>query len=161
MRNVPKKNYFLLILLFAVTAFIVFFACNIYKSRTEKQYISVMDTFITEVKLDDLNGYTLENSQVVIFVSNKSDYSLKDVEEDYKKIITDYNLQHLFVYLNVSAAETLDSFNEMYNVSLTNNNLPILVVIDEGKVVDSYVEAEYSKANIISFLEKNEVIESD
>lgn len=161
MREIPKKNYLILFILLAATAGIVFFACDIYESRTKKQYSSVMNSFLTEVKLDDLSGYTLENSTVVIFVSDKFDSSLEDIETKYKKILTENNIQHLFVYLDVSDESVLASFNEMYNLDLTTNTLPILVVIDEGKVINSYINPDFDEQKIGDFLEENEVIEND
>lgn len=161
MREIPKKNYLILFILLAATAGIVFFACDIYESRTKKQYSSVMNSFLTEVKLDDLSGYTLENSTVVIFVSDKFDSSLEDIETKYKKILTENNIQHLFVYLDVSDESVLASFNEMYNLDLTTNTLPILVVIDEGKVINSYINLDFDEQKIGDFLEENEVIEND
>lgn len=163
MRKIPAKNYVLLGLLFAVTVGIVLFACEIYNSRSTKQYTSVMNSFITEIKVDDLSGYTLENSPVVIYISDKTDSSLEKIEDDYKKLLTDYNLQNYFVYLDVSNSEidVVKSFEEKYNINLDKDNLPNLVVITEGKVADLYTAKEFIKTEIITFLEKNEVIESD
>lgn len=163
MRKIPAKNYVLLILLFVVTVAIVLFACDIYNSRSVKQYESVMNNFITEIKLDDLNGYTLENSNVVIYISDKTNSSLQEVEEDYKKLLTDYNLQNYFVYLDVSTntVDVVTTFEEKYKIKLDSENLPNLVVITDGEVVDLYTAKTFNKTEIITFLEKNEVIESD
>lgn len=161
MREIPKKNYLLLIILFVVTAGIVFFARDIYNSRTTKQYTSVMNSFLTEIKLDDLNGYTLENSQVVIFISDKSTSSFEELEIKYKKIITEHNLQPLFVYLDVNNTSNLDLFNQKYDVQLKLEELPILVVIMDGKVTDTYLSSNFNEVDVIEFLEKNEIIENN
>ncbi len=161
MREIPKKNYLLLIILFVVTAGIVFFARDIYNSRTTKQYTSVMNSFLTEIKLDDLNGYTLENSQVVIFISDKSTSSFEELEIEYKKIITEHNLQPLFVYLDVNNTSNLDLFNQKYDVQLKLEELPILVVIMDGKVTDTYLSSNFNEVDVIEFLEKNEIIENN
>ncbi len=161
MREIPKKNYLLLIILFVVTAGIVFFARDIYNSRTTKQYTSVMNSFLTEIKLDDLNGYTLENSQVVIFISDKSTSSFEELEIEYKKIITEHNLQPLFVYLDVNNTSNLDLFNQKYDVQLKLEELPILVIIMDGKVTDTYLSSNFNEVDVIEFLEKNEIIENN
>lgn len=163
MRKIPAKNYVLLVVLFLATISIVLFACDVYNSRSEKQYVSVMNDFITEITVDDLNGYTLENSPVVIYISDKTDSSLQEDEENYKKLLTDYNLQNYFVYLDVSTSsiDVVALFEEKYAVKLDAENLPNLVVIAEGKVMDLYTSSEFNKAEIVTFLEKNEVIESD
>ena len=150
-----------MIILFVVTAGIVFFARDIYNSRTTKQYTSVMNSFLTEIKLDDLNGYTLENSQVVIFISDKSTSSFEELEIEYKKIITEHNLQPLFVYLDVNNTSNLDLFNQKYDVQLKLEELPILVVIMDGKVTDTYLSSNFNEVDVIEFLEKNEIIENN
>ena len=99
MRKIPAKNYVLLVLLFVVTIAIVLFARNIYNSRSAKQYVSVMNDFITEIKVDDLNGYTLENSPVVIYISDKTNVSLEETEKKYKELLTNYNLQNYLFHL--------------------------------------------------------------
>ena len=163
MREIPAKNYVLLVLLFAVTIVVVLFARNIYNSRSEKQYVSVMNDFITEIKVDDLNDYTLENSPVVIYISDKTNVSLEETEKKYKELLTDYNLQNYFVYLDVSTntVDVVTVFEEKYNVKLDSENLPNLVVIVDGKIIDLYTSDSFNRAEIITFLEKNEVIESD
>jgi len=161
MRNIPKKNYLLLLILLAATIIIVVFACDIYESRTKKQYISAMNSFVTEIKLDDLSGYTLENSPVVIFVSDKTDIKLEEKEVEYKQLLTEYDLQNLFVYLNITDVDVLDEFKNKYNFEFDATLLPILVVIDEGIVVDVYSSSVFEENDIVKFLKKNEVIEND
>ena len=120
-----------------------------------------MNSFLTEIKLDDLNGYTLENSQVVIFISDKSTSSFEELEIEYKKIITEHNLQPLFVYLDVNNTSNLDLFNQKYDVQLKLEELPILVVIMDGKVTDTYLSSNFNEVDVIEFLEKNEIIENN
>lgn len=163
MRKIPIKNYFILLILIIATVGIVLFGCDVYESRIKKQYTSIMNSFITEIKLDDLNGYTLENSPVVIYISDKSDVTLEELEKKYKEILTEYNIQKFFVYLDVSnkSVDIFRNFEEKYKVDLNDEILPNLVVIDEGKVVDYYSSSDFNELNLTEFLRRNEVIESD
>lgn len=163
MKKIPAKNYFLLLVLFVATAAIVFFAVDVYTSRTKKQYVSIMHSFITEIKLNDLNYYTIDNSPVVIYISDKTNRNFENSELEYKKLLTEYNIQNYFVYLDISNMELniIEEFEKMYNVDIDNNNLPNLVVITEGKVTELYSSSIFNKPEIINFLEKNGVIESD
>lgn len=163
MRKIPTKNYFILLILFVATAGIVFFACDIYESRTKKQYTSIMNSFITEIKLDDLNDYTLENSPVVIYISDKTNANLETDEKKYKEFLTEYNIQNYFVYLDVSGEniDVIKEFEERYDVDLNEECLPNLVVITESKNTELYSSNTFDKVNIVEFLEKNEVIERD
>ena len=163
MRKVPMKNYFILILLLLITVGVVFFIKDIYQSHDDKKYVSIMNCFITEVKLDDLTDYTLENSPVVIFISDKNNSSLSVSENKYKDLLAEYDLQSLFVYLNVSnnKEDILKKFNEKYQINLDDKALPIIVVIDEGRAVDLYSKEQFNKPEVINFLTENGVIESD
>ena len=163
MRKIPAKNYLLLLLLLVVTVCVVLFAKDIYESRTKKQYTSIMNTFITEIKIDDLTDYTLENSPVVIYISDKTNVNLEMDEPKYKELLTDYNIQNYFVYLDTSSQvdNIIALFEKKYDIDINENELPNLVVIIEGKVVDVYNEKTFNKDLIVEFLEKNEVIERD
>lgn len=163
MRKVPAKNYLILLLLLVVTFGVVVFARDIYESRTKKQYTSIMNSFITEIKIDDLTDYTLENSPVVIYISDKTNVNLEDDEQKYKELLTDYNIQNYFVYLDTSSQvdDIIALFENKYSIDIDDSELPNLVVIVEGKVVDIYSAKEFNKASTIEFLEKNEVIERD
>lgn len=163
MRKVPAKNYLLLLLLLVVTFCIVVFARDMYESRTKKQYTSIMNSFITEIKIDDLTDYTLENSPVVIYMSDKTNIELENDEQKYKELLTDYNIQNYFVYLDTSnqVDDIITLFEKKYDIDINENELPNLVVIIDGKVVDIYSEKTFNKELIVEFLEKNEVIERD
>lgn len=163
MRKIPTKNYFILLLLFAATAGIVLFASEVYESRTRKQYTSIMNSFITEIKINDLDYYTLDNSPVVIYISDKTDVDLGEDEQRYKDLLIEYNIQNYFVYLNVSdeSIDVIKSFEELYNVDIAEETLPNLVVIDEGKVIGIYSYDIFNKTGVIDFLTQKGVIESD
>lgn len=120
-----------------------------------------MNAFITEVKLNDLEQ--LDVSQIVIFISDETDRNLEKQEKGIKEILVDYDLQPFFVYLDISSKDkdVLKEFNEKYNLSLKKDTLPILVVIDSGSVVNTYMNKEFSKRDVIDFLTVNGVIESD
>ena len=163
MRKIPAKNYLLLLLLLVVTVCVVLFAKDKYESRTKKQYTSIMNSFITEIKIDDLTDYTLENSPVVIYISDKTNVNLEMDEPKYKELLTDCNIQNYFVYLDTSSQvdNIIALFEKKYDIDINENELPNLVVIIEGKVVDVYSEKTFNKDLIVEFLEKNEVIERD
>lgn len=164
MKKVPLKNYFILLFILVITVVVVLGAREFYYSRTEKQYTSIMNDFITEVKLEDLDDYTLENSPAVIFISNKKDSSLETQEKQYKDVLIEYDIKHLFVYLDTSVEEEEDiltKFNQKYNMKISNIDLPKLVVVDGGKIVDEYSTLDFNQAEVVNFLMENGVIERD
>jgi hypothetical protein len=163
MRKIPKKNYLMFLVMVIFVVGFVFHLCGLYESRGHNKYVSPMNNFITEVKVDDIENHIMENSIVVIYVSDKKDDTLEEREEGFKKILTEYNIQQYFVYLDMSqnAEDVSEKFKEYYNDELDYEKLPILVSMIDGKVVGTYNEENYDEAKIIAFLKNNEVIEID
>lgn len=163
MREVPKKNYIIFLLMVVAVVIVVLYLSETHKTRISHKYISPMNNFVTEIKVDDIENYIIENPLVVIYVSDKKDETLKDREEDFKELLTEYNIQRYFVYLDMSIDTELvsNNFENKYHKELYYENLPILFVMIDGQVVDVYNEKNYDTTKIIAFLKKNEVIEID
>lgn len=162
MRKIPKKNYIIFLLMIVAVVVIVFYLCNAYNFRMNYKYVSPMNSFITEIKVDDIENYIVENSLVVIYVSNKKDDTLKEREEKFKKLLTKYNIHQYFVYLDMSLDTELISktFEDKYKNKLDYDRLPILFVMIDGKIVDVYYEEIYDTAKVTDFLKENDVIEN-
>lgn len=163
MREVPKKNYVIFLLMVVAVVIVVLYLSETHKTRISHKYISSMNNFVTEIKVDDIENYIIENPLVVIYVSDKKDESLKEREEDFKELLTEYNIQRYFVYLDMSidTESVSNNFENKYNEELYYENLPILFVMIDGQVVDIYNEKNYDTTKIVAFLKKNEVIEID
>ena len=140
MRKVPVKNYFLLILLVGVTVFLTYYCCNLYNEHHENKYTSFMISFLTEIKEDDIVN-----------------------EIEFKKYLTDKNIYSYFVYVDISKEKenSLQSFQENYNLTLNYGQLPILIVFQDGELVDTYNQSEWNMTNVTEFLRRNEVVDCD
>ena len=70
-KEVPAKNYVILILAFLVTIVAVFYVRDWY--ITTKEYYaqnSVMTRVVREIKSDEISNYVLENQRFILYVSS-------------------------------------------------------------------------------------------
>lgn len=163
MRKVPLKNYILLFVLVGVTVFLTYYCCDLYNERHKKSYTSLISSFITEIKEDDIENYVLENPNVVLYISDKTDENLKEVENKMKSFLTEKNIYSYFVYVNVlkTEEEKLNIFQENYNLELDFDKIPILVAFQDGELKEMYNIQEWNSNELTDFLTRNEVIDSD
>ncbi len=163
MRKVPVKNYVLLFILVGVTVFLTYYFCGLYNQHHTKSYTSFFSTFITEIKEDDIENYVLENPNVVLYISDKTDESLEDLEKKMKEFLTEKNVYSYFVYINVPKEldKKLENFQEEYKLSLDFKNLPILIAFQDGELKEVYKQKEWDETSLNDFLTRNEVIDCD
>ncbi len=163
MRKVPLKNYILLFILVGITVFLTYYCCDLYNKHHKKSYSSTFSTFITEIKEDDIENYVLENPNVVLYISDKTDETLESSEKKMKNFLTEKNVYSYFVYINVSKEldNKLENFQENYNVNLDFQDIPILIAFQDGELKEVYSQKEWDASSLNDFLTRNEVIDCD
>ncbi len=163
MKKIPIKNYVILVVLIAVTVLAACYGCYVYKKHQEHGYVTVMLPFLKEIKEDGIGDYLVDNPTAVLYISDKTNSSLEEEELKVKQLITDYNLQSYFVYVDISndQAKSLADFEKKYQLQLNYQNLPILVIIEDEQVVEYYNEQNWNAQEIEDFLVRNGVIEND
>ena len=152
MREIPKKNYFILGAMTVFVVALVFGLMSLYNSNNKNEYKPVVKDVINEIKYDDLENYVLENPNALLYI-NDSEYKNKKVEKMFKDIIVDNNLQQSVVYI-----EKTEQVKKEYDLK---SETPIFVLYKDGKVKEILAQKSYSKDTIIDFLRRNEIIEND
>lgn len=144
-REIPKKNYIILIILSIGTILLVFYLNNIYKERLEynNQNSNVM-SFLSEIKEEELNNYILDNHDTIIYISSSINNENKKFESELKNYINKKNLSKDIIYLDSSNLS--DSFyNNLKNNYLSDglkkqniqlNITPNIIIIKEEKIVN-------------------------
>lgn len=162
MRKIPLKNYFILIALVAITVFITYYCCNLYSDHHEKKHTSLMLTFLTEIKEDDIENYIVENPTVVLYISDKTDSSLEESEKEFKKYLAEKNIYSYFTYIDISKDKenSLNSFQEGYDITLDYQTLPILITFQDGEFKEVYNKS-WDMSQVTDFLRRNEVVDCD
>ena len=152
MREIPRKNYLYLALMTVGVVVIVFVLINMYKVHNKQVYDSRVKDVISEIKLDSLDDYIIDNPNVVIYI-NDSDKNHKKLEKEIRELITEKNARDYIVYL-----ERTDDVVKKYDL---DNNIPIFIAYKDGKVAEILSKPSYDIETIESFLIRNGAIEND
>lgn len=146
MREIPKKNYLLLLLVIVGTVLVSLFLTRLYNNR--HQETSTLYGFLSEVTLEDIDTYLIENETAVLYIDDKHNLSDNKEEKKLKKKIINYNLKNQFVFLDSTRIdqEFIGSFDKKYHYTF-KEDYPMIVVIKNKKVVKTYDKLNVGKFN--------------
>ena len=166
-RNVPTKNYLILTFISLATLFIVFYLVSWY--NTSKEYYqnnSILVTFLSELKSDEITSYLIDNPQKVIYYAAGKDEKIKGFEKQFKKLIEEEEIKNAIIYVDSSKEENnsfVANISKIYDKNLDSMYTPNLIYISEGKVkrILYSSESEISKRDVRNFLIKCGIITND
>ena len=158
--SVEVKNYIIYAVLVVITMMVVFYLGKWYqKTERYRNDDSVITTVLSEIKLNELDSYLIENPNSVVYVLN---YNLDtDTYEDIlKDIVVRYDLRDEIIFLNLTDQNDLSQFAQKYLSSNIELKIPNLCVFESGKIVSIMNEKNslLEEQNTIDFLKKNGVI---
>lgn len=135
-REVPKKNYLMLLLMIifvVVITFVIFDINDKYQSRKlENSYLA---GYISEVNVNDLNNILTEpSSELFILVTKTGEEDVYNFEIDLKKVINKYDLRDNFIYINYTD-EDLNELNKVLGSDITT--IPAVIYFKNGDYVKS------------------------
>ncbi|MBQ9318149.1 MAG: hypothetical protein IJR82_00760 [Bacilli bacterium] len=147
MRDIPKKNYFILLIMILSVVAITIVLMNAYNNRVKKT--SIMYNYLSEIKENDLDAYLIENPNIVIYIADKYDLSNNQVEKKLKKKMIKLNISDYFVFLNLNNdMDFINQLNEKYYGNV-EKNLPVIVVFEDGKIKESFYDLNDTSINKI------------
>lgn len=158
------KNYFILIGVFIAIIIMVLYLCDCYRVYNEsKKEIPVLEGILSEISIQELEHYILENPTTVIYICTVNNDVCRDYEGKLIKLINKKDLSDDIVYLNVLEDQVDDFVNDFnsrypYKVEL-NSNFPAYVVFDEGSI-SSLLQEKDKKLSIEKtrqFIELNKI----
>lgn len=153
MREIPKKNYIIVLLIAIGVVLLCFGLRSMYKSSGEKTYPSVIKDIVHEIKIDDLDNYLQENPDVVLYIYDSSKKNNRDTEKSFKKLIVDNDISQYVVYV-----EKTDKIKDEYDL---DKNSPILVAYQNGVLKEVLSKKNITGNELESFLVRNKVIEKN
>ena len=135
MREIPKKNYCILVVLLVVTVLLTLSLVGIYKNKDK--LVSDFYSYSNIITPEDFDQFMTENSDVIIYISEKYDLAHGSFESDLMNKIDSLNLKHNLIYIDKSDINKnfINKLKEQYKTSINLKNTPIMIVIIEGKVV--------------------------
>ena len=134
MREIPKKNYIILVVLLAVTAFLTLFLSNIYKNK--EKLTSNFYEYVNKITPESFDEFMTENEDVIIYIGDKYDLTLETVEKELSEKIDELNLKHNLIYIDKSYVDKkFIKKLKGYDINIDLDKLPVVVVVVEEEVL--------------------------
>ena len=152
MKKIPQKNYFILIILLLVTIIITLSLASVYKNKDK--FVSNFYEYANKIDSSEFNEYVTENSDLIIYISDKYDLSKESFENKFKNKLDELNLKDKLVFIEKSSIDTkiLNNIQEKYKLKIDIKKLPIIIVLIDRKVVKSvYIKTESNAETVIEY----------
>ncbi len=145
MQEKTIKNYIILAVIMLSVVLFVFYIRGWY--NTSKVYYSrnsVIKDVTGEINAEEIANYTLENQKFVLYVSSGSNISIKEFENDLKKLILKLDITNDVLYLNLDNVD-ISEFNikmrntfasdERIKSRISDDSIASFYVFENGKIV--------------------------
>ena len=154
MREIPKKNYFILFIVIVLSLLIAFYFRKWYKAY-EDSYLSksIVGNYLFEINYKELDNYLVENQSAIIYVSKVGNEKIRNFEKKFINAINQNDLKNKILYLDLSNYK--GDTNDKYTINDINiTSVPNISVFENGKLDDIYVidVDGYNMEKIISYL---------
>lgn len=154
MREIPKKNYFILFIVIVFSLLIAFYFRNWYKAY-EDSYLSksIVGNYLFEINYKELDNYLVENQSAIIYVSKVGNEKIRNFEKKFINAINQNDLKNKILYLDLSNYK--GDTNNKYTINDKDiTSVPNISVFKNGKLDDIYVidVDGYNMEKIISYL---------
>ena len=144
-----KKNYIYLLILLVATVGLTFLLSSIYNKEVNS--VSYSYEKLNKITSDEFEEYMMENTEMIVYISNKSDSNNNRFEKKFIKKLENLNLLENTIY--IEKTEINNEFKELlknnYDYKLDEKNLPVIIVIDNGEVVQNVVVDKNSNVDLI------------
>lgn len=157
MREIPKKNYFILFIVIVFSLLIAFYFRKWYKAY-EDSYLSksIVGNYLFQINYKELDNYLVENQSAIIYVSKVGNEKIRNFEKKFINAINQNDLKNKILYLDLSNYK--GDTNNKYTINDKDiTSVPNISVFKNGKLDDIYVidVDRYSMEKIISYLVLN------
>lgn len=135
MKEIPKKNYYILVVLLVVTAILTLLLSNVYLNK--EKMVSHFYEYSNKIKPEEFDEYMTENSDLIIYISDKYDLSHETFENKFKNKINHLNLKENLIYLDKNEIDKdfLNHLKKKYNINIETNRTPLIIIVIEKKVI--------------------------
>lgn len=154
MREIPKKNYFILFIVIVLSLLIAFYFRKWYKAY-EDSYLSksIVGNYLFQINYKELDNYLVENQSAIIYVSKVGNEKIRNFEKKFINAINQNDLKNKILYLDLSNYK--GDTNNKYTINDKDiTSVPNISVFKNGKLDDIYVidVDGYNMEKIISYL---------
>lgn len=135
MREIPKKNYYILVVLLVVTAGLTMLLSNLYLNK--EKMVSNFYEYSNKITPQEFNEYIIENPDLIVYISDKYDLTYETFETNLKNKIDNLNLKEKLIYIdkNYINKDFVNELKKIYKINIDLNNTPIIIVVIDKKVI--------------------------
>ena len=135
MREIPKKNYYILVVLLVVTAGLTMLLSNLYLNK--EKMVSNFYEYSNKITPQEFNEYIIENPDLIVYISDKYDLTYETFETNFKNKIDNLNLKEKLIYIdkNYINKDFVNELKKIYKINIDLNNTPIIIVVIDKKVI--------------------------
>ena len=140
-RNVPLKNYIILLAIFIGTFLLTYYLYRWYKVYADYQNnIPVIRDSLTEITKEEMEHYIEENTSATIYVCTADNQNCRSFEKNFKKLVDKKALKEYIIYVNITDQDIdkfVSDFNDkyQYKIKLTKD-VPAFITFEDGEVTD-------------------------
>ena len=152
MRKIQKKNYYALICLIVITVLFTLLLADVYKNRNK--LVSNFYNYANKITGTEFSEYVLENSDIIIYVSDKYDLSHESFEKNLENKLNSLNLKDKLIFLDKSEinGKFLEEVEKMYDIDIDKSKLPTIIVIIDRKVIKhTYITPQTDVNTVIDY----------
>lgn len=135
MRQIPKKNYYILVVLLIVTVLLTLSLSYVYKNK--EKLASNFYEYSNKIKPQEFDEYMIENSDFIMYISDKYDLTYEEFESSFKEKLEKLNLKNNLIYIdkNDIDKEFLNKIKKEYNINIEIKDTPIIIVVVDNFVI--------------------------
>lgn len=144
-----KKNYIYLIILISVTIVVTFGLSYLYKSKIAGESYAYNN--LNKISSNEFKEYITENSDFIIYISDKNCLDYNKFEKKWIKKIQESNLLKNVIYIEKSEVsdELKRILKNKYKITYEEYKTPVIIVINDGNLSQISRLDKYSNANKI------------
>ena len=144
-----KKNYIYLTILIFCTVVLTFFLSFLYKRdeiKTSYSYEKLNKITATEFK-----EYMIEHPDTIIYIADKNNLNYNKFEKKLINKLKNMNLLENIVYIEKSefSGSLENLFKKEYSYVYNETNLPSIIVINDGKIIEFVAISENSNVETL------------
>ena len=156
MREIPKKNYFYLLLLVIVTVALTLTFFNLYRNYANDKK-SYMSQNLTNINSLDLNGLLIENSLLFVYVDDRYDNKDNELEEKLFKELKKNDVNKNFVFYDNTNVKNQKYLMNKYKLDIKGKKM--VLVFEENQLVLKHVLKNNVEDEVIKIVARFEDID--
>ena len=93
--------------------------------------------YSNKITPEEFDEFMIENSDVIIYISDKYDLTNETFEKEFENKIDELNLKHNLIYIDKKNIDKnfLNKLKKSYNINVNLEETPIVIAIVDNKVI--------------------------